>query len=128
MSDSPDFVPGTVLHPDALVSSLARSTIPAQAQGNAGELTELPLGDKEPRDASENHESALEKEFHTPSSTPPPAKEYYCGVGKLHPRWLQVFRDAKFFTFLLCLDCFIEGALVSGECRFLHNYGSLWPG
>ena len=108
MSDSPDFVPGTVMHPDALVSSLAFP------QGNAGELTEVPLGDKE---TSENHESALEKEFHSPSSssTPPPAKEYYCGVGKIHPRWLQIFRDAKFFTFLLCVDCFIEGALVSGE-------------
>lgn len=41
--------------------------------------------------------------------------EYYCGCGPWHPPQLQVFRDARVFTFLLCLFATIEGALVSGE-------------
>lgn len=41
-------------------------------------------------------------------------KEYFCGIGKFRPKFLQVFKDAKFFTFLLCCNCFIEGALASG--------------
>lgn len=40
--------------------------------------------------------------------------EYFCGIGKCRPKFLQVFRSAKFFTFLLCCNCFVEGALVSG--------------
>ncbi len=40
--------------------------------------------------------------------------EYFCGIGKFRPKFLQVFRDAKVFTFFLCCNCFIEGALVSG--------------
>eukprot|EP00731_Ephydatia_muelleri_P010124 Em0005g710a len=43
-----------------------------------------------------------------------PREEYFCGIRGWHPRCLQVFRNAKFFTFLLCLYCFIEGAVVSG--------------
>lgn len=45
-------------------------------------------------------------------------KEYYCGFGKCKPKWLQVFRNAKFFTFLMCLNSLVEGAIVSGE--FVH--------
>ena len=41
-------------------------------------------------------------------------KEYYCGCGPWHPAQLQVFRDARVFTFLMCLFATIEGALVSG--------------
>ncbi|CAI8032338.1 Solute carrier organic anion transporter family member 4A1 [Geodia barretti] len=41
-------------------------------------------------------------------------KEYFCGCGPWHPHRLQIFRDARFFTFLLCLFATIEGALVSG--------------
>ena len=44
----------------------------------------------------------------------PQSKEYYCGCGPWHPPLLQVFRDARVFTFLLCLFATIEGALVSG--------------
>ena len=40
--------------------------------------------------------------------------EYYCGVGRCRPSWMQRLRDARFFTFLLCCNTFIEGALVSG--------------
>jgi len=60
------------------------------------------------------------KERHTSSSSKrsslgeSPKTEYYCGLGRCTPKWLQVFVDARFFTFLLCLNCFIEGALVSG--------------
>lgn len=42
-------------------------------------------------------------------------KEYFCGFGKCRPKWMQVFRDSKFFTFILCVNCCIEGALVSGK-------------
>ena len=45
-------------------------------------------------------------------------KEYYCGCGPWHPPQLQVFRDARVFTFLLCLFATIEGALVSGTSAF----------
>ena len=41
-------------------------------------------------------------------------REYYFGCGPWHPPQLQVFRDARVFTFLLCLFATIEGALVSG--------------
>ena len=40
--------------------------------------------------------------------------EYYCGVGRCRPNWLQRLRDARFFVFLLCCNTFIQGALVSG--------------
>ena len=46
-------------------------------------------------------------------------QEYFCGAGKCRPKWMQVFRDSKFFTFILCLNCAIEGALVSGMHRVL---------
>ena len=40
--------------------------------------------------------------------------EYFCGVGPWHPASLQRLRDARIFTFLLCLFSTVEGALVSG--------------
>lgn len=70
--------------------------------------------------------SVLDKERHLSSSSGSEGKgseaesaevvqEYYCGVGRCRPSWMQKLRDARFFTFLLCCNCFIEGALVSGE-------------
>ena len=64
--------------------------------------------------------SVVKKERHLSSSSKRASlregeEQYYCGLGKCRPKWMQVFRDARFFTFLLCLNCFIEGALVSGE-------------
>lgn len=41
--------------------------------------------------------------------------KYYCGFGRCRPQCMQRFMDARVFTLLLCLNCFIEGALVSGE-------------
>ena len=49
--------------------------------------------------------------------------EYYCGVGRCRPSWMQRLRDARFFTFLLCCNTFIEGALVSG--RHFQHFGPL---
>ncbi len=65
-----------------------------------------------------NSSGLVKKERHLSSSSQRSSvsnEQYYCGVGKCRPKWLQVFLDARFFTFLLCLNCFIEGALVSGE-------------
>ena len=45
--------------------------------------------------------------------------EYFCGVGPWHPAWLQRLRDARVFTFLLCLFSTVEGALVSGPLSYL---------
>ena len=70
-------------------------------------------------------EAVLDKERHPSASSSSARKiseaegtvvqEYYCGVGRCRPGWMQKLRDARFFTFLLCCNCFIEGALVSGE-------------
>lgn len=108
MTDSPKLVPETVIHPGGFPPSLTDSDPPTHTQN--GKLEDVPLGKKE-----ESPESALENELHTRSPSPPSPKEYYCGVGRCHPKWMQVFRDAKFFTFLLSLNCFVEGALVSGR-------------
>ncbi len=40
--------------------------------------------------------------------------EYFCGFGSCRPKCLQVFRNAKFFTFLLCCYTFLEGSLATG--------------
>lgn len=43
-------------------------------------------------------------------------KKYYFGIRCWHPEWMQVvFANAKCFTFLLCINGLVEGALVSGE-------------
>ncbi len=49
----------------------------------------------------------------------PSVKEYYCGFGKSRPKWMQMFRNSKFFTFILCLNALIEGALVSGKLNII---------
>ena len=42
--------------------------------------------------------------------------EYYYGIRCWHPKWMQYLcANAKFFTFILCLTGFVEGALVSGK-------------
>ena len=56
----------------------------------------------------ENHEAGGNEEEE---------KEYFCGLGPWHPPWLQWLRDARVFTFLLCLFSAVEGALVSGNRR-----------
>ena len=44
--------------------------------------------------------------------------EYFCGIGSFRPKFLQVFRDAKFFTFLISLYCLLEGALATGKTLY----------
>ena len=41
--------------------------------------------------------------------------EYYCGFGKCKPKWLQVFRNVYFISFLICTDNLIEGAVATGD-------------
>ena len=41
---------------------------------------------------------------------------HYCGIGRFRPKCLQVFATKKFFTFILCVYCLIEGAVTTGEC------------
>ena len=41
--------------------------------------------------------------------------KFYCGIGSFRPRFLRIFSNAKFFTFLLCTYAFIQGSIVSGE-------------
>ena len=49
------------------------------------------------------------------SNIPPDLlKTYYCGCGPVHPKWLQVFANKKFFTFLLSLYTLFEGAIIVG--------------
>ena len=46
-----------------------------------------------------------------------PDEEYYFGIWKFRPKWLQkIFRNSYFFTFLMCCNVTIEGALASGMC------------
>ena len=78
------------------------------------------------KDVELQNYAGLEKERHPSSSgstggsgkgrdsAEQQAVEYYCGVGRCRPSWMQRLRDARFFTFLLCCNTFIEGALVSG--------------
>ena len=64
---------------------------------------------KRPVVDAESNSSAETEEDHGSQG-----KEYFCGIGRWKPKWLQVFRNAKFFTFILCLNCLVEGSLVSG--------------
>ena len=42
-------------------------------------------------------------------------KEYFCGIGKCKPKWMQVtFRNSKFLCFILSLYSTLQGALVTG--------------
>lgn len=45
-------------------------------------------------------------------------KAYHCGIGPCRPKQLQRFASTKFFTFMLCINALIEGALVSGKCLY----------
>lgn len=65
-----------------------------------------------------------EDNINTDASAGDGIKEYFCGFGKCRPKWMQFFRNSKFFAFILCLNCTIEGALVSGMKLQLasHNF------
>ena len=44
-----------------------------------------------------------------------PDKVYYFGCRLWHPQWLQVFANAKFYTFILCLFVIVEASITAGE-------------
>ena len=48
--------------------------------------------------------------------------EYYCGVGRFRPSWLQRLRDVRLLVFFLCCNTFIQGALVSGMYIACQSY------
>ena len=95
MTDQPDFIQNQpVVYPVAFINALGS-------------------------DAAETSGSVQSEETSTVGADPLfkdyPVKEYYCGIRKWHPKWLQVFRSSKFFTLILCLQALTEGALVSGN-------------
>lgn len=95
-------------HSSSSVSTNGNSQSPDGSQVLLHKMREMELS--QPVEATENMENSA-KNGHTHGTG---IKEYFCGVGKCRPKWMQVFRDSKFFTFILCLNCCIEGALVSG--------------
>ena len=132
-----DFGRPPVIYSEGFIKAVTEETLAAdkaiESSGGSGSSSSnnsqthlssiklVPLKDVELQDPV-----GLEKERHpSSSSTGSHSKrkdsahdqqvEYYCGVGRCRPSWMQRLRDARFFTFLLCLNCFIEGALVSGE-------------
>ena len=59
-------------------------------------------------------------------NTPPDLLEtYYCGCGPCHPKYLQIFANKKFFTFLLSVFTLLEGAVQSGKLYISHNVRNL---
>ena len=71
-----------------------------------------------------NHSSQSGSRFEDSSSENMPVhyvKPYYCGVGPCHPKKLQWFATTKFFTFMLCINALIEGALVSGKQNWVNH-------
>ena len=89
MSDDTDFGQPPVLYPESFTQN---------------------IGDRSNGEVVTEREEDSEDE----QSKQPTQKEYYCGLGPWHPPWLQVLRDGRVFTLLLCLASIIEGALVTG--------------
>ena len=50
------------------------------------------------------------------------AKEYFCGIGPFKPKCLQMFRNAKFFTFLVCCGNVLTGG---GSGKSSHSPNSI---
>lgn len=122
----------------SVLAVLARMSLPDAISGekieleNASEFATSPSGSAS-SSATQSSESSQVVLCREPGDTDLPVaeemeesshinggKEYYCGFGKCRPKWLQVFRNAKFFTFLMCLNSTIEGAIVSGTVVFLY--------
>ena len=102
MSESVDFVA-----PPAVLAQSLNDAVEGDKNGNSASLA---AGDREGKVGQERGGGEV--------------KEYYCGCGPWHPPQLQVFRDARVFTFLLCLFATIEGALVSGMSAALLRHWS----
>ena len=86
---------------DRQVSVATTEFIPAQVDPTLNEDLEDPVRSGEDQD--DGVEEVLK------------LVEYFCGLGKCRPKWLQVFRSVYFFTFLICCDILIEGAVATGE-------------
>ena len=122
-----------IIYPEGFVKAVAEdshrnghaSSGSSSSNTSQTQLVQIRLEPVKPGDDEQGaSEAVLDKERHPSSSSSagkgPEAEsaavqEYYCGVGRCRPSWMQKLRDARFFTFLLCCNCFIEGALVSGE-------------
>ena len=106
MTDSADLgIQSPVIYPEGFVSAVANANGGTSASSSS---TTTPM--------EEGSTLNLAKERHSSSShSLSPEKEYFFGVRRWHPRWMQRLRNAKFFTLILSLNCLFEGALVSGE-------------
>ena len=56
------------------------------------------------------------------------ARDFRFGFFWFHPDWLQIFRNAKFFTLLLCLFSLVEGAIISGNADIRYHSALLLRG
>lgn len=110
-------------HRNGHASSRENSGESGSSSSNTSQTQLVQISLKPGDDEQGAGETVLDKERHSSSSSrgkgsaaeSAAVQEYYCGVGRCRPSWMQKLRDARFFTFLLCCNCFIEGALVSGE-------------
>lgn len=136
-TEETDFGQAPIIYPEGFIKAVAedshRNGHASSSSGGSGSsssntsqtqlvqvrLEPLKPGGEEPGEGK----AVLDKERHPSSSSGGKGsevenevvQEYYCGVGRCRPSWMQKLRDARFFTFLLCCNCFIEGALVSGR-------------
>ncbi len=111
MSDDPDFVRPPVVPTGFLT----------RYDEGGKTLQDLVAGTTGGGGAADLNALTAKEDAATTEGTAPLPKEYFCGIRQWRPKRLQVFRNAKFFTFLLCCDCFIEGALVSGTVRAVRS-------
>jgi hypothetical protein len=141
-TEETDFGTAPIIYPEGFIKAVAEDghrnghTSSHESSGGSGssssntsqtQLVHISLEPVKP--GNDKQGPVLDKERHPSSSSgsgSPEGKgteaesaaavqEYYCGVGRCRPSWMKKLRDARFFTFLLCCNCFIEGALVSGE-------------
>lgn len=125
-----DFVQPPVIYPEGFIKAVAEGNAlgntpshesiegSGSSSGSNTSQTQLQHVSKEEvllQSPKERHPSSGSAGSHSKREDSEQPVEYYCGVGRCRPKWMQRLRDARFFTFLLCCNCFIEGALVSGE-------------
>ena len=133
-----------IIYPEGFIKAVAEDNRNGHEQSggsgssssNTSQTQLVHIGLQPIKGDDEQGQVVLEKERHPSSSSTgsrsaarkgseegPVQQEYYCGVGRCRPSWLQRLRDARFFTFLLCFNVFIEGALVSGELIICFDHG-----
>ena len=107
----------TVLQCSATMDEDANGIAATNPIANSPVETEIQLHEL---NGTGNHAATDKAPSQQPDSTsatdpPEPDKVYYFGCRLWHPQWLQVFANAKFYTFMLCLFVIIEGAITAGE-------------